>query len=358
MEVSIFGPGKGEAIAVHLGNGDWLTVDSCRDVGTGEHPVLRYFEAVGVDVATQLKMVVATHAHDDHMNGIGELFSAAKAATFVSSNAVHSRELYALVETDAEISRQTGVAVRSEFRSVLQEVKSRGRSTTGLKPLIHAIEQLSLWSRASTKDISGAQVLALSPSHESVTNAWDYIAEGTARAGQLKRLSAADPNALAIALWVKLGDVAVLLGADLLNGPAGCGWEAVLATHKETGASLYKVPHHGSSTSHHPQVWDQLLLEDVLSLVAPYRAGVKPIPDPQDIERIVSRSSSAYITALPRQPAPTSQVRATRTSLLGVASNVREPDGRSGHVRARWDLAQSKWSVDFFPPARRLIAEP
>jgi len=31
IEVTLFGPGYGEAIAVHLGEGAWLLVDSCID---------------------------------------------------------------------------------------------------------------------------------------------------------------------------------------------------------------------------------------------------------------------------------------------------------------------------------------
>lgn len=29
LEVSVFGPGVGESVVVHLGHGDWMVVDSC-----------------------------------------------------------------------------------------------------------------------------------------------------------------------------------------------------------------------------------------------------------------------------------------------------------------------------------------
>jgi hypothetical protein len=60
FEVSIFGPGKGEAIAVHLGAGEWLTVDSCVEQVTGDHPVLRYFDQIDVNVENRVLMVVGT----------------------------------------------------------------------------------------------------------------------------------------------------------------------------------------------------------------------------------------------------------------------------------------------------------
>jgi len=30
LEVSVFGPGYGESLAIHLGLGSWIIIDSCR----------------------------------------------------------------------------------------------------------------------------------------------------------------------------------------------------------------------------------------------------------------------------------------------------------------------------------------
>jgi len=35
VEVSIFGPGKGESVLIHLGNGKWIMIDSCIDPQDG-----------------------------------------------------------------------------------------------------------------------------------------------------------------------------------------------------------------------------------------------------------------------------------------------------------------------------------
>ena len=34
LEVSLFGPGVGECVIVHLGAGEWMVVDSCLDPAT------------------------------------------------------------------------------------------------------------------------------------------------------------------------------------------------------------------------------------------------------------------------------------------------------------------------------------
>lgn len=356
FEVSIFGPGKGEALAVHLGGGEWLTVDSCRDVGSGEHPVLRYLDAIGVDVESQVRLVVGTHAHDDHMAGMGQLYRRAQAAQYVSSAAVHVRQIFAMVEAEAEIEQQAGVAVRAEIRAVLEEVERRGRTAQGLKLLTHAFERRILLDRPGAADCPPARVTALSPSDEAISRAQDYLASGTAKISQRKRLSAADPNEFAIALWVEVGQTTALLGADLLRGPAGCGWEAILVSgHRATPkATLFKVPHHGSITSEHPEVWSEMLEDGVVSVLAPYRSGRKFLPDEEDVRRIRAKSGSSYVSAGPKLPAPAAAVKATKAKLLGVASNVREPEGRSGHVCARWDSGRQAWSVETYWPAQPL----
>ena len=39
VELSLFGPGYGEAIAVHVGDGKWILIDSCKEKGTKDPAV-------------------------------------------------------------------------------------------------------------------------------------------------------------------------------------------------------------------------------------------------------------------------------------------------------------------------------
>jgi glyoxylase-like metal-dependent hydrolase (beta-lactamase superfamily II) len=68
-EVSVFGPGFGECVVVHIGRGEWVVVDSCLDAESGRPVALEYLKQLGVDVATQVSLVIATHWHDDHIWG-------------------------------------------------------------------------------------------------------------------------------------------------------------------------------------------------------------------------------------------------------------------------------------------------
>src|SRR4051812_4423421 len=99
LEVSVFGPGVGEGILVHLGGGDWIVVDSCvdRTVMPGEPAALGYLQSLRVDPAQAIRLVVVTHWHDDHIGGIGRVFEKASSAKLACSAALTSSEFLTLM---------------------------------------------------------------------------------------------------------------------------------------------------------------------------------------------------------------------------------------------------------------------
>ena len=60
IEITLFGPGYGEAIAIHLGEGVWLLVDSCIDPDSKAPASETYLEQIGVN-AEQVRAIVASH---------------------------------------------------------------------------------------------------------------------------------------------------------------------------------------------------------------------------------------------------------------------------------------------------------
>src|SRR5258708_6538741 len=82
LELSLFGPGKGECVVVHLGYGDWMVVDSCMGDGGKSAIALDYLGLMGVDVTRNLKLVVVSHWHDDHIRGISKILATATSARF------------------------------------------------------------------------------------------------------------------------------------------------------------------------------------------------------------------------------------------------------------------------------------
>ena len=94
IELSIFGPGYGEAIAVHLGEGKWLLIDSCLDPESKTPATAVYLDQLGVK-PENVKAIVASHWHDDHVRGISHLAKKYPDAEFFMSAALNNKEVAA-----------------------------------------------------------------------------------------------------------------------------------------------------------------------------------------------------------------------------------------------------------------------
>ena len=69
VELTLLGPGYGESVVVHIGQGRWVIVDSCI-TDAREPQALDYLLSIGVDPAAAVTLIVATHWHDDHIRGM------------------------------------------------------------------------------------------------------------------------------------------------------------------------------------------------------------------------------------------------------------------------------------------------
>ncbi len=298
--------------------------------------------------------MVATHAHDDHFDGIAETVEACSAATVVTSQALMTREFLALVVADHDIAGVTNTAAYSEYRRIFEIVKQR-KNRIGVRPLRRAEENKVLLDLSTLGTAPAARVTALSPSEHAVTRALEALAtDHLYEMGERTRRSTYNPNEASIALWVTAGTVNVLLGADILKGPMGCGWGAVLQSFNPTDpATLYKAAHHGSSTSHHDGLWDKLLSDMPVVLLAPFRGGSANVPNNDEIRYFLQHTDKAWITS-PRQPTPNAAFRRQAAKLGSMAKNPRDPYGVIGHLRARIPLTGGVWKVDTFAPANPL----
>jgi beta-lactamase superfamily II metal-dependent hydrolase len=354
LEVSIFGPGKGECILVHLGEGKWIVVDSCRDQASKSLPALEYLSRINVNVSTDVLLVVGTHAHDDHIAGISSILSACESALFVCSAALTREEFVALTareESSGRILRWSSYSEYVRIFDLLEERKSRSRP----KPLRFALANRELIS-LTLDSVGSVRILSLSPSDTALERSLQAFSVELRNGSSTVRSSVLDPNELSIALWLEVGEKRILLGADLLNGPSGCGWGAVLDgfVPGSRRASVFKVPHHGAPNAHHEKVWETLLVDEPIALLAPYRAGRNPRPAAEDRTRIKLLTPYSYITASMDLPAQSKAARKDAGLLQSIAKEVREPWGRAGHVRARSSAGSHEWNVELAHPAREL----
>jgi len=79
---------------------------------------------LAVDLTTDVRLILATHYHDDHIAGIGELLEQCTAARFACSMALNSEDWTKLTEIYRGYLVTGGSGV-DEIRRVMRELKKR-----------------------------------------------------------------------------------------------------------------------------------------------------------------------------------------------------------------------------------------
>ncbi|MFD7100324.1 MBL fold metallo-hydrolase [Streptomyces xanthophaeus] len=342
IEVSLFGPGVGECIVVHLGDGKWLVVDSCITPGdrSGTPIALRYLEGMGIDVSTSVVMIVASHWHDDHVRGIASVMDRAKSAKFYASGALRHEEFAALTKLPPLNSKfSSGV---EEMVRVREVVDARSGNSGLHYGLVGASQRIYCTPNGAVRE-----VWALSPSDGDKIIGLQRLSALMPRGdGGLSKIPALSENDLSVVLHLETVGGSVLLGGDLeYRAEEGRGWRAIIGdlSRPDFCASLYKVAHHGSSNADHEDIWTRLLGGDVISIISPYHRGVSPIPKSTDLDRIAARSSATYLSCRKQKAGLVHRDRDV-AKMIKAATRSFVPDGREmGHVQVR--SAGDSWKV-------------
>lgn len=340
-EVSVFGPGFGECIVVHWGMGRWAVVDSCIDYDSRTPVSLAYFDAIGVDVASQVDFVFATHWHDDHVRGLSEVIRSCRHASPVFADALTKPEFFRFVARFAHNNQTKLGSGTNEFNQ------------------LHQTPQRIAWKRAGADrrillHNGGCEIWTLSPSDEEYRRFIGFLGQELPRETAAKRrASAGTTNDCATAILVKWISCAALLGSDLeAHHGSARGWGAVVASagRPQGRASYLKVPHHGGLSAHHEGMWQELLDSRPISVLTPFsRSG---LPTIDDRRRILSLSSQAFATARGRAT-PVASDTSVKKTLDEAKIRLSRPPGL-GLVRCRFQ--SGRWVPETFGEAHDLAS--
>lgn len=339
VELTLIGPGFGESVIMHVGDGAWVLVDSC---GRSDDPAaLNYLRAIGVDPSQAVTMIVATHWHDDHIRGLARMVQVCAKASFCCAIALCTEEFLAMVYA--------------------LEGRHYASSVSGIREIHRVFSVLSKISSTPTMAVANRQILtrdtchirALSPDDEALLRSMRALGRLIPKTGQAEtRILSLSPNEASVVLRVEIGDVAVLLGSDLERG----GWLKILQdkTRPHDAASVFKVPHHGAESADEPLVWKRLLAPDPVALLAPWRRGGRTLPSDRDAQRILARTSRAYVTAMADASRPARRANAVDRTIKESGIRLRRTPA-PGAVRLRRRLRSGEqWRVEMFGTACHL----
>jgi len=338
----VFGPGFGEAIAVHFGDGAWMLVDSCLEPWTKQPAAKHYLDAIGV-LPENVKVILASHWHDDHVRGISTLARAFPAAEFHLSDCFNRDEAVALLAAHSGTVATSLSRGTNELYTVLNDRNG-------------AVYYVGMRSDVFDQAIGSQRVraTALSPVPAAYQQFVAGLAQFVPRSGgePIKNVVSLKPNMEAVAIHIDFGDDAVVLGSDL-EDHASFGWTAVVGdqwVRNRKKASAIKIAHHGSKTGDHPLVWTTLLHHAPIGAMTPYNKGSK-LPTDQDITRIKGQTSKAYISSGSSRRAKLGATELKRLS--DIATNIVPVNSGFGCVRLRRSVG-ADWTVECFGAAQPL----
>lgn len=357
LEVSVFGPGFGECILLHLGHGQWAVVDSCLDAASKQPAALHYLAGFGANPAGSIQLVLATHWHDDHMHGISRVFQVATDAIFACTAAVQQADFKEVLTAWTGTRFLAGGSGIDELRSIFVELKKRSSNSSYVSPKL-AIAGKTLWPVAGKPNPMGIRITSLSPSDAAVLATISRL-KGVVppQSKARRRLPLLKENDTSVVLSFEAGGHRVLLGGDLhVKLDRSLGWLAIVDDYAapEEKHHAFKVPHHGSPTGHHDEVWSTMIVEQACAVTTPFVGGRVRLPSLADCQRILSRTQNAYLSAPPLPGKFRDANKAVEKTVQEATRLVQMVPGKYGHVRLRKNLDESPvapWQVELFGSA-------
>lgn len=360
LEVSVFGPGFGECIVLHLGDGNWAVIDSCLDATSKQPAALHYLTGFCANPATSIQLIVATHWHDDHMDGISEVFQAATSAIFACPNAVQQADFKEVLAAWTGTRFLAGGSGVDELRNILAELGRRSTGSRHVAPKLAGVGR-TLWPTTGKPNPWGMSIKCLSPS-DAATLATISRLKGVAPAASKirRRLPHLLENDTSVVLSVEAAGHRVLLGGDLhVKADRSLGWLAIVDDHAGVDARhhAFKVPHHGSPTGDHDEVWSTMTVGQTCAVTTPFVGGSVRLPSVKDCQRILSRTKNAYLSAPPLPGKFRDANRAVERTVQETTRSVHLVPGKYGHVRLRKHVSEAPgapWRVELFGSAIRM----
>lgn len=356
-EVTLIGTGGGygESIVIKIGIKDWIVIDSCIDPYTKRSLPLEYLEKIGVDIENDVKLILCTHWHDDHILGISQLFNIAKNSLFAMAKVNDRKKFLRFVSLDS--LKITGISNSStiEFNNCIDILNSRQKNSA----FRIAIAEKLLYKTICYDNVF--EIYSLSPSdltvHEFDQEISDLITEYGEKSN--KKVVVNPPNDKSVALYIKAGNERILLGADLeVSKNPLKGWLDVInnsqVVDRENKASIFKISHHGSENGYHKDMWVELVNANAISKLTPYNKS--SLPEDKMLKVYNSHTQNLYITsklssskAKKRDSVDSSIVKFSKE----VRPSLKEIRFSMGVIRSRMNHTESipSWKTEIFGEA-------
>ena len=344
LEISLFGPGSGECIVIHIGDNQWIIVDSCIDSSTKRAAPLNYLDQLGINPRDAVKLFIITHWHSDHIRGASTIAKECEVSTICFSEALLKEEFLVLVDCYSGLEHpvildKENSGVR-EISSIIKTIKKRcEEKTEGFQPFNFASSDKRIYQNEQLP--FKPQVWSLSPSSSALINSLAEIRTliPTPSEKEIRRvIPIPTKNHNAVVLLIKYGElVSVLLGSDLeeTNDPL-TGWSIIVDSpnRPKSKSLVFKIPHHGSKNGHSHKVWHEMVESESIGILTSKIGGRSSIPKESDIKRLKKYTSNLFSTLSPSTKLH-KRDRIVEKTLKGVLKKRIPLNGIMGQIQIR-----------------------
>jgi len=346
------GGGYGESIVIHLGNNDWIVIDSCINPKTKKSLPLEYLESLNVNLSIDLKLIVCTHWHDDHILGISQLLEVSNNAIFCLAVAKDRNKFLKFVGLDNnKIKNESTASSAKEISNCLEILKLR---KTTVK---QAVEDKILLSHKENG--FHYEVISLSPS--------DYVIEEynneistliTEYGNSNKKVVYQKPNDKSVVILIKINNHRILLGSDLeVTSDRRKGWFCILDNSQtiDRKSDVFKIPHHGSENGYHKDIWEKLVAKNAIAKLTPWNKGEK-LPNKEMLSLFLNHTNNLYTTSVTQTSKGKQKKRdkGITKAINRFNPTLKEVKFSKGIVQCRCDLECSDWSVELIESAKKI----
>ena len=323
VEITVLGKGYGESIVVHAGDGAWVVIDSFCENEKRDPAPLVYLNSIGVDLAKDVTAVVLTHLHADHYRGIDKVVRDCESAWFYLPGVLPQERWEDVLSRAADLPEHENTGAGRVATAVHMARERRKLRIVGPDSEIQTRREGAIRCVGPTSLAMSSRIVTNDPS--------DALIKKLLR----------EVNYTSTVLWLTIDGIRALFGADLDEHDTGLGWSALMTEQREKlwikGASLVKVPHHGSRSAHCPALYEEWCAEPVAVIAGNWSSN---LPDDGTVDRLGGMCQQIYHTSVRNKDRD--------RHLDDLSSNVYAP---TGVVTARRRPGEDQWRVTHKSPA-------
>ena len=332
------GGGYGESVVVQLGANNWMVVDSCQDPVTKESLPLRYLKSLKVNVDSDVKLIVCSHWHNDHILGMENLLDECKSASFALAITSDKEKFLEFIELE---SRQDKLLAKTSSTNIMARCLQIARER---KTPVKTIFQDRLLFNLNEKNLE-VKVFALSPSDTVIAEFGKELSELMKDfvPNSNNKIIVRSPNEKCVVLQTYVNGHSVILGGDLeTSSDNEHGWLCILDNSQcilKNKSSLFKIPHHGSENAYEERVWKELFDNDkLIGQLSPFMHGKVCLPTSEMLAKFIKMVKHLYITSYDKQVKPKKREKSLEKAIQKFNPTLKELQYREGIIENLIDL--------------------